>query len=292
MHRRTRRLVQGGLLLLGPVLFAAEQDWISTKAVAAEVLPVSWEPMLAEDWQEGMVVEGWWVSEKLDGIRALWTGHELLTRRGNRIHAPEWFIAGLPQWPLDGELWMGRGQFARTLSVVRDQTPGPEWAEVQFGVFDAPAVEGEWEHRLAFLQQWQPPPHVQVLAQEPIRQSTEVPQRLQEIVQAGGEGLVLRRPGSLYESGRSSDWRKVKRFQEGDAVVLRHLPGKGRHAGRLGSLEVQTPEGKVFRLGTGFRDDERDDPPPVGSTVQFRHTGFTKNGIPRFAVFLRVRDDF
>lgn len=291
MNASTRRMIQGGLLLLAPALWLPSGQGLPTLQ-AAEVRNQATEPMLAEAWNPDANVDGWWVSEKLDGIRAVWTGQELLTRRGNRIAAPEWFLAELPDWPLDGELWLGRGQFARTLSVVRDQVPGPEWRQVTFSVFDAPAVPGGFEARQAALRQWSPPPHVQLVVHETLANSGEVASRLAAVVELGGEGLMLRRPGSPYQSGRSADLLKVKSFQEGDAVVLRHLPGKGRHAGRLGSLEVRTPDGKVFRLGTGFRDDERDHPPPIGSTVSFRHSGFTKNGIPRFAVFLRVRDDF
>jgi DNA ligase-1 len=73
-------------------------------------------------------------------------------------------------------------------------------------------------------------------------------------------------------------------------VVVAHLPGKGKYARLLGALQVQTPEGKRFVLGTGFSDAVRRNPPPVGATVTYTYRGLTKTGLPRFASFLRVRE--
>ncbi len=286
-------LLPGSLLLLLPAVppvsvYAQPPKPPSAPSTAPAF---SQPPMLASSWEAGQVVSGWWVSEKYDGIRALWTGSVLQTRHGNRIMAPDWFVAGLPNWPLDGELWSGRGQFARTLSIVRDQVPSPEWQDLQFLVFDAPAVPGGVELRWAALQQWTFPSHVVLVAQERLANEQELHTRLDAMERKGGEGLVLRRPHSPYTSGRSKDWLKVKPHEEGEAVVVRHLPGKGQHTGRLGSLEVQLPDGRRFRLGTGFSNAEREDPPPVGSTVEFRYSGLTRTGLPRFAVFLRERED-
>ena len=93
------------------------------------------------------------MSEKLDGVRAYWDGRQFLSRLGNRYHAPDWFTAGLPDVPLDGELWIGRKKFQRTVSIVRRQDRSEHWKEVRFLVFDAPASGGPFEERLAFLEQ-------------------------------------------------------------------------------------------------------------------------------------------
>ena len=51
------------------------------------------------------------VSEKFDGVRAVWDGKVLRFRSGNVVNAPQWFIEKLPKTPLDGELWLARGKF-------------------------------------------------------------------------------------------------------------------------------------------------------------------------------------
>ena len=104
----------------------------------------------------------------------------------------------------------------------------------------------------------------------------------------GGEGLMLRQPGSRYEAGRSATLLKVKTFHDAEASVLEHIPGAGRHKGRLGALLVQLPDGTKFSVGTGFSDYQRENPPPVGSTITFRYQELTDGGVPRFPSFVRI----
>src|SRR5207302_10511676 len=47
--------------------------------------------LLAERWDGVMNLAGWWMSEKLDGVRAFWTGKVFQSRLGNVLHAPDWF---------------------------------------------------------------------------------------------------------------------------------------------------------------------------------------------------------
>ena len=102
----------------------------------------------------------------------------------------------------------------------------------------------------------------------------------------------LHRADALYITGRSEALLKLKPLLDTEAKVIAHVPGKGKFDGMLGSLEVETPEGKRFRIGTGFKDDVRKNPPPIGSIVTYQYRGLTKNGLPRFASFLRVRREF
>src|SRR5690606_1286923 len=67
--------------------------------------------LLANVYQNSADVADYWVSEKLDGVRAYWDGQQLISRQGNRFNAPPWFTANFPDTPLDGELWGGRGTF-------------------------------------------------------------------------------------------------------------------------------------------------------------------------------------
>ncbi|HMC88605.1 MAG TPA: DNA ligase, partial [Gemmataceae bacterium] len=108
--------------------------------------------LLAETWDGVTDPRGWWLSEKLDGVRAYWDGKQFLSRLGNLYHAPDWFTAGLPDVPLDGELWLGRKQFQRAVSIVRRQDKSQLWKEIRFLIFDAPSVDKEFEQRLRFVQ--------------------------------------------------------------------------------------------------------------------------------------------
>lgn len=251
--------------------------------------------MLANVYRPGVPLRDYWLSEKYDGLRGFWDGQQLLTRGGEVIAAPAWFTAGWPAVPMDGELWSGRGRFEETLSTVRRQTPNDEaWRHVRFMVFDLPTHPGRFTERIQACvklvqqlnQAW-----VQAVPQERVASHAELMARLDRLVKAGGEGLMLHRGDSFYRAERNDDLLKVKTHEDAEARVLQHLPGKGRHTGRMGALLVETPEGVRFRLGTGFTDAQRDLPPAVGEWVTYRFRGVNESGVPRFASFVRLRPD-
>lgn len=250
--------------------------------------------LLAEPWDGQSNPAGYYLSEKLDGVRCYWDGRLFCSRNGHRFHAPEWFTEGLPLEPLDGELWIGRKQFQRTVSIVRRQDGGELWREVKFHVFDAPADGGPFESRLRLvfliMKLCQPQyavahPHVVCKSRDHLHNE------LARVVSLGGEGLMLRQPGSPYVFGRSPTLLKVKQFQDAEARVIGHEPGAGRHKGRLGALLVEMANGTRFAVGTGLSDAERKDPPAIGSTITFRYQELTDGGVPRFPSFVRVRRD-
>lgn len=251
--------------------------------------------LLANVYRPGIPLADYWVSEKYDGVRGYWDGHTLRTRGGETVMAPAWFTAGWPTTPMDGELWAGRGRFAHAQSTTRQQQPHEvAWHQMRFMVFDLPRHGGMFDERLRSLnalvmqinQPW-----VQAVPQKRIENDAALQALLQRTVRAGGEGLMLHRGSSLYQSGRSDDLVKVKTHEDTEARVVAHLPGKGRHAGRMGALLVEMPSGQRFRLGAGFSDAQRADPPPVGSWVTYRFRGTHDGVLPRFASFVRVRDD-
>jgi len=261
----------------------------STAQADTEKAPV----MLAHTWEPHIDIRGWWMSEKLDGIRGYWTGSQLISRSGEAFVTPPWFTRNFPSVPLDGELWSGRQTFSDISSIVRHQTPGDAWKTVRYMIFDAPQAKGGFESRLDFARQWfqhHPNPQVTIIEQERCQDEAHLRRKLADIEALGGEGLILRKPQSPYTVGRSHDLLKVKSFQDAEAVVIEHQPGTGKHAGRLGALLVELPNGVRFSIGTGFSDAERENPPPVGATITFKYQGYTNSGIPRFASYLRVRD--
>jgi DNA ligase-1 len=250
--------------------------------------------LLAESWDNATDLSGWWMSEKLDGVRAYWDGKQFLSRQGNLYHAPQWFTDGLPDVPLDGELWIGRKKFQRTVSIVRRQDKNDLWKEVRFLVFDAPAAAGGFEERLGFLQHALAQrtcefacPHEHLLCKDLAALRAE----LTRIESLGGEGLMLRQPASKYVAGRSATLLKVKSFRDAEAMVIGHQAGAGRHHGRLGALLVRLPDGTQFAIGTGFSDRERSSPPAIGSTVTFRYQELSDGGVPRFPSYVGIRAD-
>ena len=249
---------------------------------------------LANVYEEGVDLTAYWVSEKLDGIRGLWDGKTMFTRRGNRIAMPSWFVREFPATALDGELWIGRGRFEAVSGAVRREIPDDlAWREVRYMVFDLPGHPGPFDERLRVLQslvERTDTPHLELIGQFRIASHGELMAELERVVALGGEGLMLRRADSRHRAGRSDDLLKVKPYEDAEAVVIAHLPGKGKFEGMLGSLLVETPAGRRFKLGTGFTDAERRDPPEPGATVTYRHRGRTANGTPRFASFVRVRE--
>jgi DNA ligase-1 len=250
--------------------------------------------LLAERWENDTDLSGWWMSEKLDGVRAYWDGKQFLSRQGNLFYAPDWFVERLPAVPLDGELWLDRKKFQRTVSIVRRQDKSDLWKELRFVVFDAPAAAGGFEDRLAFLADAfarQPLPFARSHEHQLCKGVDHLRAELARVEALGGEGLMLRQPGSKYIAGRSATLLKVKSFQDAEATVLKHLPGAGKHKGRLGALFVQLADGTQFSVGTGFSDAERKSPPPVGSVITFRYQELSDGGVPRFPSYVGVRAD-
>lgn len=251
--------------------------------------------MLAKVYRPGIALHAYWLSEKYDGLRAVWDGRQLRTRGGETIAAPAWFTAQWPVEALDGELWAGRGRFEETLSTVRRQTPDDEaWRRVRFMVFDMPAHPGTFTERIAAYHaqvQRIGQPWVQAVPQERVASHDELMARLDRMVREGGEGLMLHRGDAPHRALRSDDLLKVKTHEDAEAQVIGHVPGKGRHVGRLGALLVRTPEGLRFKLSAGLSDAQRDDPPAIGSWVTYRFRGLHESGVPRFASFMRVRPD-
>ncbi len=250
--------------------------------------------MLAKAWQASLNPADYLVSEKLDGVRALWDGGMLRFRSGRPIAAPPWFLAGLPAAALDGELWMGRHSFDPLSAIVRKGLPvDAEWQAVRYMLFDLPRESAPFAQRAARLRdlvESAAQPWLEPVAQTRVADAASLRVRLNEVVAAGGEGLVLHRTDALWAPGRSDALRKLKPVPDEEGVVLAHTAGAGKYQGRMGALLLQTPDGRQFALGSGFSDALRTSPPPVGAVVTYRYRDRTATGLPRFASFLRVRD--
>ena len=239
-------------------------------------------------------ISNYLVSEKYDGVRAIWTGKALLTRQGNPISAPEWFTAPLPAVWLDGELWTQRQDFDALSGIVRTQTPDDKlWREVSYMVFDMPDADLPFEqryHNYSRLVEQINADHIQAVNQQRFDSNHALSEHLQALVEKGAEGLMLHLATAKHHASRSDALLKLKPYFDDEAKVIAHLPGQGKYTGMLGALRVKNQQGIEFSIGTGFTDVERANPPPIGSIITYKYHGFTKNGVPRFASFLRIRE--
>lgn len=245
--------------------------------------------LLAKNWS-GSDPAGWWISEKLDGVRAVWDCRHLRTRSGQVIHAPQWFLDALPKAePLDGELWIGRGRFQDTVSVVRSRDAGKAWLQIRYAAFDAPLALGGFEERLAAMcDALAVDGQAYVLPQRRCDGHADLLDELALVAHQGGEGVMLRQPGSVYERRRSGTLLKVKAFLDAEATVVGYDGGTGRNANAVGALVACLPDGTEFRVSSGLTDKMRRYPPAIGTVFTFKYQELTDSGVPRFPSFLRV----
>ncbi len=250
--------------------------------------------MLANVYHEGINLNEYWVSEKYDGVRAIWNGEQFVSRGGNIYHAPEWFIQNLPKVKLDGELWVARQKFEQVVSTVRDKSPDDKaWKHIKFMVFDMPELTTSFDNRLKVIKitiKEINTPWIKMVKQWKVSSHSTLMKELKIITEAGAEGLMLHKGSSHYKGKRNGDLLKVKPYQDAEAIVIKHIEGKGKYTKMLGAMLVEMPNGKQFKIGSGFTDVERQHPPTIGQTITYQYRGKTKNGIPRFATYLRIRE--
>lgn len=263
---------------------------LPTWLYAKEVFPSL---TLAKHFKDDMTSPSYWVSEKMDGIRCYWNGQELLTRNGRTIHAPEWFTDPLPGVELDGELWIGRGSFQLLTKIVLDKRPSlPLWEQVTFQVFDLPASTALFEIRQKQLKDLvidTHASHLKLVEQTKMNSLPIIQAHLKDLVDSGAEGLMLRTPGSPYDVGRSNHLLKMKLRQDAEARVIAYQSGRGKFENMMGAIWVEMDDGTLFKIGTGFDNIERKNPPAIGSEITYSYQGFTEKGLPRFASYERIK---
>ena len=249
---------------------------------------------LLKTYDDSKDVVGWVMSEKLDGIRGFWTGKELVSRGGNPIHAPAWFTQNYPPFAIDGELWTQRGDFENISSIVRSKNSNQRWKHITHNIFEVPGQSGGLLKRLNILKEYlrkNPNPYLQIIPQTVINTKGQLADFLKEVTTDKGEGVVVRNPNTLYQTGRLSSALKVKQYFDTECIVLEILPGKGKYQNMMGSVLCQTDTGKKLKIGSGFKDKDRANPPAIGSKITFKYYGFTKKGSFKYPVYLRVRQE-
>ena len=249
-------------------------------------------PMLASKYDGTQDIKGWIMSEKLDGVRCVWDGKVMRTRNGNLFYPPDFFIEHFPKdMILDGELFMDRGEFQKTVSVVRRQDKNDGWKQIKYLVFDGPAISGNFSKRLKILKEKLSEidsEYIKLHEHEVCKDEAHLQKEMKRVVALGGEGMMIRDPKSKYEHRRVKTMLKVKEFHDDEATVIGSEKGTGRLENLMGAVVVKNKAGKVFKVGSGFTDKERANPPKKGTVITYRYFELTKDGIPRFPTYMRV----
>lgn len=256
--------------------------------------------MLAQTYTHQFDPTGWWMSEKYEGIRAYWTGYELLTRERNRINAPNWFLSFLPAGEaLDGELLLGRGKFEETLSVVsKSHGRDPRWESISYMVFDAPEQPGGCEARWAAVEaivkaacKADKRCPLRVAPQTRCVSKTHLEKVFEAVVADDGEGVMLRKAGSPYQQTRSKYLFKYKAWEEEEAKVT------GYERGKTSGVELGAYVAKLLKTGIEFKVDARHlggrtkaSKLPVGTVITVRFQRYTGSGKPYSPRIIAVRD--
>jgi DNA ligase-1 len=249
---------------------------------------------LATTYKTTKNINDYWVSEKLDGMRAYWTGKQLLTRQGNLIYTPLWFTENWPTTVMEGELWIGRDQFQQTLSCVRKVNIDEHcWRKVRFMIFDLPTNPNIFTLRIDSMKKLvkqSNSENLDMINQFKLNTDAQLESTLNRIITKNGEGLMLHLGNAHYHKGRTANIMKLKRSQDAEATVVDYLPGRGKYIGMMGAMTVKTINGITFKIGSGFTDAERAKPPAIGSIITYKYNGKTLKGIPRFARYWRVKN--
>lgn len=243
---------------------------------------------LAHKYKDSMDPTGWLMSEKLDGVRAYWDGEHLTSRLGNPFQAPEWFTQGLPKdIKLDGELWLGRGKFQKTVGIVKSHLGNSDWHGIQYKIFDMILDSTDTTSRQTFLRHLKLPKHAQIVTQRLCLNKAHLKGFEYSVLEGGGEGVMLRNPTSYYEYKRTKNLLKVKRFVRDTAIVRDYQEGLGKYVGLVGAL-ICMWNAKIIVVGSGMSDEERQFPPALGTEIKFKYFQLTDAGMPRHPVYKGV----
>jgi len=237
-------------------------------------------------------VAGWWMSIKYDGVRGKWNGEEMESRTGKIYTLPDFVTEQLEKitdeegnpMELDGEIWFGNDTFAiASGSARRFENDSELWKQMTYMVFDTPDTELPFEERIkkvaTALKRSGSTPNIKGVKHVKFNPAkTTIEAELIKVEQDGGEGLVLRAPGSMYVyDSRSHDMLKVKSWSYKDAIVKGYVEGINKYTGLVGSLAVHSNEfgdeddeseesaWVSFKVGSGLKDWQRASGSPSGN---------------------------
>ena len=242
--------------------------------------------LLLNNYSNDKNITGWYMSEKLDGVRGFWDGEKLISRNGKIFKAPLFFTKDFPKTKLDGEIWSKREEFSHISSIVNTKLTKSDWKELTYNVFEVPNAAGTLKERLDRVKESQ---YIRVIEQIKVKNKKHLDLFLKSVEKKGGEGVVVR-DGSLgYYTGRNNKALKVKSYIDEECEVVGYNRGRGKYENMLGSLDCKMDNNQTLKIGTGFNNQQRTNPPEIGAIITFKYYGLTSKGNPRFPVYLRIR---
>lgn len=269
-----------------------------------------------------------YVNYKYDGVRLIVIldveskSVELWSRNGRRYILP--FLEddivssldfdsmrGIKRIMFDGELVLGNNDFQSVMRVARRKNVKMDmFKDVKYYIFDC-VMNERYDEKLKdrvenlksiFVEYGLSASKFCRMVDYWIRNSErDIINDLEVAISSGYEGLVLKSINSPYRKERSIDWIKVKKFDTIDAVVLDVEKGKGALKDVVAKLicsYYNEDIGKevIFAVGSGLNDKlrnewTRDSNKIVGKVIEVKYQELFDDGVPRFPVFVRVRDD-
>ena len=246
------------------------------------------ELLLLNKYTKDINVTNWYMSEKLDGVRAYWDGERLISRSGKVFATPSFFTKNFPSTKLDGELWSKRGDFSNIVSIVKKKKAHAGWGALTYNIFEVPDSSGDLTQRLKNVKTGK---YIKLIKQIKIKNKKHLEKFLKDVEKKGGEGVVVRDGNLPYHVGRDNSSLKVKSYIDTECEVVGYNKGHGKYEGMLGSLSCRMKNMQVIKIGSGFDEHQRALPPAIGAIITFKYYGLTSKGNPRFPIFLRVREN-
>ncbi|MFT7004970.1 MAG: DNA ligase-1 [Sulfurimonas sp.] len=244
------------------------------------------ELFLLNNYTQDTNVTSWYMSEKLDGVRAYWDGEKLISRGGKVFAVPSFFTKAFPKHKLDGELWSKRGDFSNISSITNKKKPHDGWKILTYNIFEVPQAQGNLLQRLENVKTTQ---YIKVIKQIKVKNKKHLDEFLKSVEKKGGEGVVVRDGSLNYYTGRDNNSLKVKSYVDEECEIVAYNKGKGKYENAVGSLSCKMKNGKVIKIGSGLSNQQRNNPPKIGAIITFKYYGLTSKGNPRFPVFLHER---
>jgi len=245
------------------------------------------ELFLLDNYTKDKNVTSWYMSEKLDGVRAYWNGEKLLSRSGKVFAVPSFFIKNFPKHKLDGELWSKRADFSNVSSIVNRKKPHKDWSNLTYNIFEVPEANGTLLERLSKVKNTK---YIKIIKQIKVKNKTHLEDFLELVEEKKGEGVVVRDGSLPYYTGRTKEALKVKSYTDEECEVTGYTQGKGKYKDAVGSLLCKMSNKNIIKIGSGLSDAQRVNPPKIGAIITFKYYGLTSKGNPRFPIFLHIRN--
>ena len=244
------------------------------------------------------------VSEKLNGIRAIWNpaANRFQTKRRKFWHpwmtAKIWGNTAPPTIALDGEFYIPGaplGTIASACGVTILEDPG---IPITYGVFDVIVPLKSALKRVAIIDTIThlPCDFVSHILCETIEELNAVVALFRT---NNSEGVVCRYANSCYAHGtRSSLVHKIKFFDDCEVTVIDFIEGEGKFAGTLGAMLVRDDSGRVFSTGGGeMSNKDRSDvwsnkPRYLNRPATIKFPYRSGDGVPLQSVFIAWRDNY